>query len=44
MWGNKVETFTLHLLGLPWGTPFQSMAAWDGVEERFHKRLTVWKR
>ena len=31
-------------LGLPLGAPFKSMAAWDEVEERFQKRLAMWKR
>ena len=30
-------------LGLPLGAPFKSMAIWDRVEERFHKRLFLWK-
>ena len=31
-------------LGLPLGDPFKSMVVWDGVEERFRKRLAMWKR
>ncbi|RVW44349.1 LINE-1 reverse transcriptase-like [Vitis vinifera] len=27
-----------------WGAPFKSVAVWDGVEERFRKRLAMWKR
>ena len=31
-------------LGLPLGAPFKSMVVWDGVEERFRRRLAMWKR
>ena len=31
-------------LGLPLGGPFNSLVAWDGVEERSRKRLALWKR
>ena len=31
-------------LGLPLGAPHNSLAALDGVEERFHKRLAMWKQ
>ena len=31
-------------LGLPLGPPFKSKVVWDGVEERFRKRLAMWKR
>ena len=31
-------------LGLPLGAAHNSMVAWDGVEERFRKRLAMWKR
>ena len=30
-------------LGLPLGAPYNSLAAWDGMEKRFHKRLIIWK-
>ena len=39
----KVGCLPSTYLGMPLGAPFMSMAAWDGVEERFHKRLTMWK-
>ena len=26
------------------GAPFKSVAAWDGIKERFCKRLAMWKR
>ena len=38
--GNLPSTY----LGMPLGAPFKSMVAWDGVEERSHKRLAMWKR
>ena len=31
-------------LGLPIVAPFKAKAIWDVVEERFFKRLTLWKR
>ncbi|RVW76305.1 ATP-dependent DNA helicase Q-like 4A [Vitis vinifera] len=31
-------------LVLPLGAPFKSKVVWDGVEERFRKRLAMWKR
>ena len=31
-------------LVLPLGAPFKSKVVWDGVEERFGKRLVMWKR
>ena len=42
--GCKVGSLPSSYLGLPLGAPFKSFAAWDGVEERFRKRLTMWKR
>ena len=31
-------------LGIPLGANHKSVAVWDGVEERFRKRLALWKR
>ena len=31
-------------LGLPLGASHKYVVAWDSVEERVHKRLTLWKR
>ena len=31
-------------LGLPLGAAHKSVAVWDGVDERFWKRLAMWKR
>ena len=42
--GCKVGNLPSSYLGLPLGALFKSMSAWDGVEERFHKTLTTWKR
>ena len=52
---NNVEDLVLELackmgglpsfyLGLPLGATFKSMAVWDGVKERFCKRLAMRKR
>ena len=37
--GCKVGGLPSCYLGLPLGAPFNSLAVWDGVEERFCKRL-----
>ena len=42
--GCKVGGLPSCYLGLPLGVPFKSMVVWDGVEERFQKRLAMWKR
>ena len=42
--GCKVGTLPSSYLGLPLGTPHNSIAVWDGIKERFRKRLTLWKR
>ena len=42
--GCKVGGLPSCYLGLPLGAPFKSAAVWDGVEERFQKRLAMWKR
>ena len=42
--GCKVGDLPSCYLGLPLGAPFKSVAVWDGVEERFRKRLGMWKR
>ncbi|RVW47335.1 putative ribonuclease H protein [Vitis vinifera] len=39
-WGKLPSTY----LGMPLGAPFKSVAAWDGIEERFRKKLAMWKR
>ena len=42
--GCKVGRLPSSYLGLPLGAHHKSVAVWDGVEERFRKRLTMWKR
>ena len=42
--GCKVCALPTTYLGLPLGAPHKSYRVWEGVEERFHKRLTLWKR
>ena len=42
--GCKVGMLSTTYLGLPLGAPYNSLVDWDEVEERFLKRLTLWKR
>ena len=42
--GCKVGALPSSYLGLPLGAPHNSVAVWDGIEERFRKRLALWKR
>ena len=42
--GCKVGGLPSYYLGLPLRASFNSLAVWDGVEKRFRKRLTMWKR
>lgn len=42
--GCKVRGLLFSYLGLLLGAPFKFVAVWDGVEERFKKRLAMWKR
>ena len=42
--GCKVGALPPSYLGLPLGAPHNSVDVWDGIEERFRKRLTLWKR
>ena len=41
--GCKVGELPSCYLGLPLEVPFNSLAMWDRVEERFRKRLAMWK-
>ena len=41
--GCKIGSLPYSYLGLSLGAPYKSMATWDGVEERFRKRLAKWK-
>ena len=42
--GCKVGGFPSSYLGMPLGAAFNSLAVWNGVEERFRRRLATWKR
>ncbi|RVW79010.1 Transposon TX1 uncharacterized 149 kDa protein [Vitis vinifera] len=44
--GLKVNMDESELIpvGMPLGAPFKSIGVWDGIEERFRKRLAIWKR
>ena len=42
--GYKVGNLPSTYLGMPLGALFKSVGAWDGIEERFRKRLAMWKR
>ena len=42
--GCRIGTLPLAYLGLPLGMRQNSLQVWDGVEERFRKRLALWKR
>ena len=42
--GCRVGSLLSTYLGLPLGAPFKTVSVWDGVEERFRKRLAMWKR
>ena len=42
--GRKVGSLPFCYLGLPLGAAFKSSWVWDVVEERFQKRLALWKR
>ena len=42
--GCNVGGLPFCYLGMPLGAPFKSVVVGDGVEERFRKRLPMWKR
>ena len=42
--GCKVGRLPTSYLGIPLGANHKSVPIWDGVEERFWKRLAMWKR
>ncbi|RVW48768.1 hypothetical protein CK203_076116 [Vitis vinifera] len=42
--GCRIGNLPSSYLGLPLGAPFKSPRVWDVVEERFRKRLSLWKR
>ena len=41
---HKVEALPFSYLGLPLGAPFKSISVYDTMEERFCKRLSIWKK
>lgn len=41
--GFGVSKLPASYLGLPLGAPFKTSLVWDVIEERFHKRLALWK-
>ena len=42
--GCKIGSLPTSYLGLPLGASYKSLRVWDAVEERFRKRLSLWKR
>ena len=42
--GCRIVMLPSTYLGLPLGMRLNSLQVWDGVEERFRKRLALWKR
>ncbi|RVW42423.1 Transposon TX1 uncharacterized 149 kDa protein [Vitis vinifera] len=42
--GYRVGKLPSTYLGMQLGALFKSVAAWDGIEERFRKKLATWKR
>ena len=44
IFGCKVGVLPTTYLGLPQGVAHNLVVVWDGVEERFRKRLSMWKR
>lgn len=42
--GYKVDTLPSSYLGLSLGAPYKFVSVWEGVKERFHKRIGLWKR
>ena len=42
--GCNLGFLSIEYLGLPLGAKHKTFSVWDGVEERFRKRLTLWKR
>ena len=41
--GCKVGSLPASYLSLPLGAPRNSIAVWDPIDERFRKRLALWK-
>ena len=41
--GCKIGSFPSSYLGLPLGAKHKALGVWDSIEERYRKRLAVWK-
>ena len=44
VFGCKVGNLPTTYLGLPLRAPHNSCRVWDGVEERFKRKLATWKK
>ena len=44
LFGCKVGRFPISYLVLPLGAPHRSIGVWDVIEERFKRKLAVWKK
>ena len=42
--GCNIGSLSIEYLGLPLGAKHKAARVWDGVEERFRRRLALWKR
>ena len=42
--GCRTRHLSTTCLGLPLGVTHKSVAVWDSIEEKMHKRLALWKR
>ena len=42
--GCEVGSLPSTYLGMPLGEHAKSVGAWDGTNERFRKRLALWKK
>ena len=42
--GCKVGSLPSTYLGLPLGAPHRALGVWDSIEDRFRRRLAIWKR
>ena len=43
LFGCKLGKLTTSYVGLPLGPPHKLCGVWDTIEERFKRKLTVWK-
>ena len=41
--GCQIDSLPATYLGLPLGAKHNSTTVWDGVEERFRRKLALWK-